>query len=310
MAAVLAAGAAYWWGAARLAARSGRHWSPARTVCFLAGLAVILVATQPPVGSEDTRRFAVHAIQHLLLSMVAPPLLALGAPVTLALQSSRRATQRRLLRALHSRPVAAITHPAVGWLLLTGSMFALYFSSLYSYSLRHPLVHDLIHLHFVVAGVLFFWPVVGIDPSRWRLPYGGRLLYVLLTIPVHAFLGIALLTGTTPLYRAHSLADQHAGGGIMWAAGELVTLATAAVILAQWVRADQREAARLDRLADAAGALSGDGLAAELEGGVAGSGRPGQPLVAREPGLGPEVPQEVAAIGQGLPDRREEGGAP
>jgi putative copper resistance protein D len=214
-------------------------------------LVVILAATQPPLASQDARLFAVHAAQHLMLSMVAPPLLALGAPITLALQASTRTTQRLLLRVLHSSPVAAVTHPLVGWVLLSGSMFALYLSPLYAYSLRRPVVHDLVHLHFVVAGLLFFWPVVGVDPSRWRLPYGARLLFLMLTVPVHAFLGIALLSGTTPLYRAHSLADQHAGAGIMWAAGELLTLAAAAVVLTQWMGADRREAARADRRADA-----------------------------------------------------------
>ena len=255
MALALVAGAAYWWGLGRLASRAGRRWAPARTACFFAGLAVIVIATQPPMATEDTRRFTVHAGQHVLLSMVAPPLLALGAPVTLALQASGRVTHRRLLRVLHSRPVAAITHPLVGWVVLSASMFALYLSSLYSYSLRHPAVHDLIHLHFVLAGLLFFWPVVGLDPSRWRLPYGGRLLYLLLTVPVHAFLGIALISGTTPLYRAHSLSDQRTGGGLMWAAGELLTLAAAAVVLTQWMQADRREAARADRRADAAAAM-------------------------------------------------------
>lgn len=251
LAAVLVLGAAYWWGLNRLAGRSGRRWPVARTASFAAGLVVILAATQPPVATQDTRYFAVHAVQHLMLAMVAPPLLALGAPVTLALQASTRTTQQRLLRVLRSPPVAAVTHPLVGWALLAASMFALYLSPLYAYSLAHPLVHDLVHLHFVTAGLLFFWPVVGLDPSRWRLPYGGRLLYLLLTVPVHAFLGIALLTATTPLYTAHSLSDQHAGGGIMWAGGELLTLAAAAVVLTQWMGADRREAARADRRADA-----------------------------------------------------------
>jgi putative membrane protein len=172
----------------------------------------------------------------------------MGAPLTLALQASGRAAQKRLLALLHGRVVTAVTHPAVGWTLFSASPFALYFSPLYSYSLTHPAVHELIHLHFLAVGSLFFWPVLGVDPGRWRLPYGGRLLYLLVMVPVHAFLGIALL-GATPLFAAHTLSDQHAGGGIMWAVGELLTLAAAAIVLSQWMRADEREAARLDRIA-------------------------------------------------------------
>ena len=249
MVAVLVTG--YVIGVRRLAAR-GRRWPPARTAAFVSGCAVVAVALLSGIAEYDQSSFSVHVVQHLLLAMAAPLLMALGAPVTLALQAGSRATKTRLLRVLHSRPVVALTNPVVAWLLFTGSLFVLYFTGLYAASQRNFLVHDAVHAHFLLVGCLFFWPVVGLDPSVWRMHHGARLLYVMLALPVHAFLGIALLSGNTPLFEAHTLADQHAGGGILWAAGDLLTLAAIAVVLTQWMAHEERESAREDRLLAAA----------------------------------------------------------
>jgi len=230
----------------------GRHWPRARTVSFMAGCSVVAVALESGLASYDERYFSFHVGEHLLLSMLGPPLLALGAPVTLALQAGSRRTQQRLLGVLHCRPVVVATHPLVAWVLFAGSMFALYFSSLYALSLRNPVVHDMVHVHFLVVGMLFFWPVVGLDPTVWRLNHGVRLLYVFVALPFHAFLGIALLSGNQPMFAAHTLSDQHAGAGILWAVGDLLSLATVAVVLTQWKAHDDREAAREDRRLDAA----------------------------------------------------------
>ncbi len=232
--------------------RMGRHWPRARTASFMVGCGVILVALESGLAAYDERYFTFHVGQHLLLSMLGPPLLALGAPITLALQAGSRRTQQRLLRLLHSRPVLVVTHPLVAWMLFAGSMFALYFSSLYALSLHNPLVHEMVHTHFLIVGMLFFWPVVGLDPTVWRLNHGLRLLYVFVALPFHAFLGIALLSGTAPLFAAHTLSDQHAGAGILWAVGDLLSLATVAVVLTQWKAHDDREALREDRRIDAA----------------------------------------------------------
>ncbi len=230
----------------------GRHWPRARTASFMAGCGVVIVALESGLAAYDENYFTFHVGQHLLLSMLGPPLLALGAPITLALQAGSRQTQRRLLRVLHCLPVKVITHPVVAWVLFAGSMFALYFSSLYALSLRNPAVHELVHAHFLVVGMLFFWPVVGLDPTVWRLNHGVRLLYVFVALPFHAFLGIALLSGKEPLFAAHSLGDQHAGAGILWAVGDLLSLATVAVVLTQWKAHEDREALREDRRLDAA----------------------------------------------------------
>lgn len=229
------------------ASRVRRRWPPARTVAFLAGAAVVAGA----LVVDGRRSFAAHALQHLLLAMVAPALLALGGPVTLALQASGGAIRRLLLRGLHSRLAALVASPLVAWALFGGSMLALYLTPLYRLSLDNAAMHEALHLHFLLAGSLFFWPVLGVDPVPRRLHHGARLLMVFLTIPFHAVLGMALL-GSRPLAPAHSLADHRAGTGVLWAAGDLLGLVAVLVVAAQWMGHDERQATREDRRADAA----------------------------------------------------------
>ncbi|CAN5863307.1 hypothetical protein BH24ACT3_BH24ACT3_05320 [soil metagenome] len=259
---VVLAAALYAFGVQRLAARD-RAWSRGRSAAFGAGLAVIVVATQSGVARYDSVLFSVHMAQHTMLGMVAPLLLALGAPVTLALQASGRAQQRAVLSIVHSRPVAALSHPVVAWVLFGGTLFGLYFSPLFELSLRNEWVHEAVHVHFLAAGALFCWTAVGLDPTRWRLPYAGRVLYVLLAVPFHAFLGIAIVSADEPLaggfyaevarsWGPGVLADQRAAGGWLWAVGDLFGLAAGAIVVTRWMRADDREAARLDRALDAA----------------------------------------------------------
>jgi putative membrane protein len=241
-----------WWylsAVKRLSVR-GRRWAPTRLACFMVGLAVLTVATQSGVATSDTTSFSAHVIQHLLLGMLAPVLLALGAPITLALQAGSRTTSRRLLRVLHSRPVSVLTHPVTAWALFGGSMFVLYFTSLYADTIRNVALHDATHLEFVLVGCLFFWPVVGIDPTPHRLPYGGRMLYVLVALPFHTILGVALITQQRLIAPGITLADQQAGAGILWSAGEALGLIAMMVVAYQWMAAEEREAIRLDRQLD------------------------------------------------------------
>jgi len=234
-----------WWylSAIHRLAERGRRWSRWRTVPYLGGLAVLAIAT--------------HVIQHLLLGMVAPVLLALGAPLTLALQSSGRDTRRRLLGLLHGRAVGVLTRPLMAWVLFGGSMFALYFTPLYAETLGNTVLHDAVHALFLLSGCLFFWPVVGLDPTPHRLPYGGRMLYVLAALPFHTILGVALVTQTKLVAPGLSLSDQQTGAGILWTAGELLGLIAMMIVAAQWMQAEEREAIREDRrLADPAGAAA------------------------------------------------------
>jgi putative membrane protein len=253
---VLLTGGAYTWGVVRLH-RRGRRWSPWRTASFAGGLLAIVVATQSALGAYDTSLFSVHVVQHLLLGVAAPFLMALGAPFTLALQATDRTTQVGLLWLLRTAPVRVLTHPLVGFSVFALTLFALYFTPIYELSLRNDWVHGAVHLHFLFAGSLFFWAVIGLDPVANRLPYGARLIIVLLTVPFHAFLGIALLSGDTPLaadwylgvrdWGVSPLTDQRTGAAIMWALGDVIGLVAGAVILAQWMAHEDRANLRARR---------------------------------------------------------------
>lgn len=261
---VLAAG--YVAGVRRLRVH-GRSWPAARTVAFLSGLALVLLATESGIAAYDEVLFSLHIVQHILLGMVAPLLLVLGAPITLALQAGSRPTQSRILRILHSAPVKVLTHPLTAWLLFSTSIVTLYFTPLYELSLRNGWFHVATHAYFVLAGCLFLAHVVGLDPIPHALGYGARLLYVVVLLPFHTFVGVALLTMSTVIaagwydhverrWGASLLADQRTGAGLLWTAGELFGLLCIGIVVHQWMSAEERAAARHDRRLDLEAAAS------------------------------------------------------
>lgn len=240
----------------RLAAR-GRAWSRWRTASFLSGIALVIIAVQSGLASYDDEVFWVHVIQHLLLMNFAPILLALSAPVTLALQASGRPTQRVLLGVLHHPVVEAITNPFVVVITAYGTMLVYFLSPFYNFSLEHPLVHDLTHLHFLISGCLFWWLIVGRDPSRWRLSHPAKLGLLAVGIPVNAILGVSLSGATVSIApHFHTLGDTHVGGSILWVVGELTSLIALGIVLYQWMQYEEREAIRADRRADTAAAAA------------------------------------------------------
>jgi len=236
----------------RRLANRGRHWSPWRTASFVAATVLVIIAVQSGLASYDDQVFAAHVVQHLLLMNFAPILYALSAPVTLALQASDRRTQQRLLKVLHHPVVEFVTNPVFVVFMAYVTMIVFFLTPFYNLSLEHPLLHDLTHLHFLVSGCLFWWLVVGRDPSRWRLSYPAKLGILAIGIPVTAVLGVSL-TGAhdsiAPLF--HSVADTHQGGSILWVVGEITTFVAMAVIVYHWMRFEEREAVRADRQLDA-----------------------------------------------------------
>ena len=238
---VLLAGVALGLGYVAGVRRVPRRWPWTRTVPFLSGCVVLVVASVLP-GSG----FTAHMTEHVLVGMVAPFLLALGAPITLALQATNGAGLRRLL---HSPVVRVLTHPIVAWLLFGATLVALVFSPLLELSVRNDAVHALLHTHFLIVGSLFAATLIAIDPIPHPLPHGARLLAVLLAVPFHAFVGVALLTARKPLFPDvyPSLADQRSAAAVLWSSGELLTLAVAGIVFARWWSAEQRAGVRLDR---------------------------------------------------------------
>lgn len=257
---VLLLGGLYLAGVRRLATK-GRRWSPARSTSFGVGLAVLLFATCSGIAAYDQVLFSIHVTQHLLLGMVAPLFLALGAPITLALQASSRATQVGLLDLMGSRVGKVVGNPAVAWIVFGGSMVILYTTPLYELSLRNGPVHGAVHVHMFLAGCLFFWAVVAVDRAPVQLSHPARLGLVLLAVPFHAFLGIVIMSMGEPLaadwyaelgrtWGAAPLDDQRTGGGLLWMVGDLLGIVAGGIVLVQWMAADEREAARQDRALD------------------------------------------------------------
>jgi putative copper resistance protein D len=261
--AVVAVAGLYLWGVRRLTAR-GDRWPVGRTVAFVGlGLGTVAIALLSGLERYDTVLFGVHMVQHMLLAMVAPVFLALGAPVTLALRTMPPRWRGALLGLLHSRFAKVVTFPAIPWLMFVGTPFALYFSGWYGATLDSALLHDLLHAHFLVAGCLFFWPIIGVDPVPGRVSHPFRILMLFASMPFHAFLGVAIMTVSDdgkgliapehylPLIgRAEAVFQQQVGGGLIWSSGDLVGLLFIGVALVQWMRASEREAAREDRRLD------------------------------------------------------------
>jgi putative copper resistance protein D len=260
---VLVPAVLYLLGVRRLGAR-GDRWPVGRSLSFLlGGLGTIAVATMSGLAAYDVSLFSAHMVQHMLLSMVATVFLALGAPLTLALRTLPLRPRRVLLAVLHSRVAALLSSPLVPWVLFVASPFALYFTGWYEATLENRLLHELLHVHFLLVGSLFFWPLLGIDPVPGRSGHPFRMLLVAATLPFHAFLGVAIMSVEPdgrgllaadhylPLHGlAESVYQQQLGGGLLWASGDLVGLLFLAVLLVQWMRASEREAAREDRRLD------------------------------------------------------------
>ena len=262
--------ALYLMGVRRLRAR-GDTWPLGRTLAWLGGCFVILMATSSGFGRYAPAMFSIHMETHMMLSMLAPALLVLGGPITLALRALPPAgkdappgPREWLLATVHSPVARALTHPVVALVLFVGSFYVLYLSGLFDAALDEHWAHLTMYVHFLVVGCLFYWPVIGIDPSPRRLPQLARLGMVFASLPFHAFFGVILMSTQTvigePFYSALGLpwtadllADQRLGGGIAWATGELPLLVVLVALLLQWSRADEREARRADRRADADG---------------------------------------------------------
>ena len=245
--------------------RRGDRWPVGRTIAFLVGMAVFAFATQSGLAAYDTTLLSAHMVQHMLLSMLVPLSLALGAPVTLALRTLPGRPRGWLLAVLHSRVARVLSFPPLAFALYVVSPWALYFTDWYRASLESTYVHEMMHVHLVLVGALFFWPLMGVDPVPGRVSHPFRVLLVVMTLPFHAFLGVTIMgqerllggdwypslhDGPMGAWLPDPLADQHLAGGILWATGDLIGVVFFAVLFAQWVRSSMKEAAREDRRLD------------------------------------------------------------
>jgi putative copper resistance protein D len=242
-----AAAALYLWGAWRVRRRHpARPWPRWRTALFLAGLAVIAAATQSGVGAYDDVLFWDHMVQHLMLIMVAPPMLVLAQPVTLVLHASRNPLHTWAKRAIRSRLAGFVTWPPFGLIAYTATVAGTHLTGLTEAIIRNPVLHDAEHLLYLVVGYLFFLPLLGQEPIRWRLSYPARILLLALAMPVDTFTGLVLgyagaaYTPPPGVPRVPGapgpVQDTHWAGAVMWIGGDAIMFGFMMLAVWMWSR--------------------------------------------------------------------------
>ncbi|MFD5860239.1 cytochrome c oxidase assembly protein [Streptomyces chartreusis] len=257
--------ALYAWGVVRLR-RRGDEWPVGRTVSYVAGVLSVMLVMCTGLNDYGMVMFSVHMVQHMVISMLSPILLLLGAPITLALRAmppagrGRKGPREWLLALLHSRYMRIITHPAFTIPLFIASLYALYFTPIFDFLMGSKTGHIAMMIHFLAVGVVFFWPIIGVDPGPHRPGYLMRMLELFAGMPFHAFFGIALMMASEPMVETFknppgslaidALSDQNAAGGIAWAFSEIPSVLVLIALLFQWYGSEQRQAKRKDRAAD------------------------------------------------------------
>ncbi|MEN9736362.1 MAG: hypothetical protein RL129_1073 [Actinomycetota bacterium] len=245
--------------------KRGDKWPVGRTISFALGIAVIDFATSGGLGLYAHFSFSHHMMAHMLLGMIAPIGLVLGAPITLALRTlpqgrtkDERGVRGTLLAALHSKVGIFYTNPIVALLIFDGSLFGLYFTNLFADLMQSHIGHLVMNLHFLAAGFLFFFVIIGIDPNPRKIPHLVQLVVLFAAMSIHAFFSVALMSTTTLIDKGYFaslqtpwltdlLADQKLGGSIGWSMGEIPILIALVATFINWLRDDTREAKRIDR---------------------------------------------------------------
>ncbi|MGH3070539.1 MAG: cytochrome c oxidase assembly protein [Streptosporangiaceae bacterium] len=246
---VVVFGALYLWGTWRVGRRHpARPWPWWRTALFLGGLVVVVLATESGIGAYDDVLFWDHMIQHLMLIMIAPPLLVLAQPVTLLLHASRNPVHTWAKRVVRSRVITFLTWPPFVLVLYAATIAGTHLTGLLSLVVTNPALHDAEHAVYLVVGYLFFLPILGSEPIRWRLSYPIRFVMLVVAMPVDTFTGLVLgtentpikgMTGVRPAGSAGPVADLHAGGAVMWIGGDAIMLGFMMLVFLMWAHADQ-----------------------------------------------------------------------
>ncbi|MFC4334814.1 cytochrome c oxidase assembly protein [Salininema proteolyticum] len=247
--------------------KKGQTWPWSRTALWIAGWSVVVLATSTGMGKYGLVMFSAHMVQHMMLNMLAPILLVLAAPVTLALRAlpvdKRGGPREWLLAVVHSRFSRILSQPLVALAVYVSSLYVMYFSGIFEWAMGSHFGHLAMSAHFLLAGCLFFWVVIGPDPKPRQLSYPAKTLLYFVSLIFHAIFGITLMMGTTVIaenwynglevpWLADRLNDQQTGGGIAWGFGEIPSVIVIGFLIAQWSKSDEREGRKLDRMADRA----------------------------------------------------------
>lgn len=237
--------------------RAGPAFPTWRVGCFLAGLLVLFLALASPIDAYAPVLLSDHMVQHVLIMMVAAPLLVLGTPILLALRAAGPVARRRfILPVLHAAPVRALASPLVGWAAFAVVMWGTHVSAVYEAAVRSTGLHALEHVAYLGAALLFWRPVVGLEPGPGRLSHPARILFLFLAMPVTSLLGLAISASNHVLYPSYvagahllgvsALSDQKLAGTMMWTAGMFLMAPALGLVLMDWMRHDEQQARRAD----------------------------------------------------------------
>jgi cytochrome c oxidase assembly factor CtaG len=235
----------YLWGVLRVARRHpARPWPAWRTGMFLGGLAVVVLATESGIGSYDDVLFWDHMVQHLMLIMVAPPLLIFGQPITLLMHASRNPLHSWVKRILRSRVASFLTWPVFGCAAYAVAVLGAHLTNFANLVQTNQVAHNAEHVLFLVVGYLFFLPILGREPIRWRLSYPVRLVILVLVMPVDTFTGLMLgygsagtpgvPSGPQPAWAPPPVSDLHTGGAVMWIGGDAIMFGLMMLVYIMW----------------------------------------------------------------------------
>jgi putative membrane protein len=221
----------------------------AQAAAFAAALAVIFIALGPVDGLADQRCFTAHMAQHLLLTLVMPPLLLLGTPVWMLRPLLRRAPIRRLAK--------LVTLPIVAFTIYNGFLAAIHMVPVFELMVRNEGIHIAIHVALMITGTIMWWPLLSPLPELPRLPYPAQTLYLfLLLIPMAAISAPITLAGEViyPWYLegAHlwgltPLADQVLGGLLMWVGSGVYLMGIFSAMFFRWAQRDDRDEPAIGR---------------------------------------------------------------
>ena len=231
-----------------------------RSVAFVSAMVALAFALMSGIEHYDTTLFSLHMVQHILLMLVAAPLIALSAPVTLLLRVSSSETRHRwILPVLHSRVVRVLAHPVVASLIFAIVLWSAHFTPLFNAALEDPLIHDFEHALFLGSALLFWWPAVALDPAPYRMSHPARILYIFMQMTMNTFMAMIILSAGDVLYVHYAtvirswpptpIDDQKLAAGLMWIAGDLIFIAAILGVMAGWIRAEAKDAPRMDRKA-------------------------------------------------------------
>jgi len=229
--------------------RRGHRWPRRHIAAWMTALLVVVEATQGGIAVYGDVLFWVHMVGHLLLIMVAPIFLVLGAPLSLLVAACGDETRTRLERQLSSGPIALLTHPAVGLVVYTVTIVGTHLTGFMNSMMLHPWLEGAEQLAYLAAGTLFFLPLLGSEPLRWRVEPAQRMFVLLLSMPVDTFTGVILSQTTHYPWPAMAamrqpwaltpLDDLHGGGAVMWIGGDGIMAIVFAAMFISWARGDR-----------------------------------------------------------------------